>query len=57
MASEKERTQYNLKKIENIKKAKIAWIVRGHVLMEMFTITDKSALVRKSQIFNQPQPK
>ena len=33
-------------------------IARGHnVLMEMFTITEKSALVRKSQVFDQPQPK
>ena len=28
-----------------------------NVLTEMFTITEKSTRVRKSQIFDQPQPK
>ena len=46
MASQKERNHYDLKEIENIKKAKIAWIARRYnVLMEMFTITGKSALL------------
>ena len=49
---------YDLKEMENIKNAKIVSVAWHHnVLTEMFTITEKSALIRKSQIFDQSQPK
>ena len=58
MPSKKERNHYDLKEMENIKNAKILWTAWcRNVVTEMFTITEKSTLVRKSQIFDQPQPK
>ena len=59
MSSKKERNHYDLKEMENIKNAKIVSIAWHHnVLTEMFTITAKiSSFIRKSQIFDQPQPK
>ena len=59
MSRKKERNHYDLKEIENIKNAKIVSIAWHHnVLTEMFTITAKiSSFIRKSQIFDQPQPK
>ena len=52
MAIKKERNHYVLKKNENIKNVKIAWIVWSHnVLTEMFTITQKSAVLHKKSNF------
>ena len=46
MSSKKERNHYDLKEMENIKNAKIVSIAWHHnVLTEMFTITEKSALL------------
>ena len=48
----KERKHYGLKETENIKNAKKAWITWPHnVLAEMFTITEKSALLHKKSNF------
>ena len=59
MEGKKEINHYDLKEIENIKNAKIARIAwRHNRLKDMFTITEKnSSFGRKSQIFDQPQPK
>ena len=52
MASKKERNHYGLKETEIRKNAKIARIAWPHnVLTEMFTITEKSALLRKTLNF------
>ena len=46
MSSKKERNHYDLKEMENIKNAKIVSTAWHHnVLTEMFTITEKSALL------------
>ena len=46
MSSKKDRNHYDLKEMENIKNAKIVSIAWHHnVLTEMFTITEKSALL------------
>ena len=45
MSSKKERNHYNFKEMENIKYAKIVSIAWHHVLIKMFTITKKSALL------------
>ena len=46
MSSKKERNHYDLKEMENIKNAKIVSVAWNHnVLTEMFTITEKSALL------------
>ena len=46
MSSKKERNHYNLKEMENKKYAKIVSIAWNHnVLIKMFTITEKSALL------------
>ena len=57
MLSKKQRNHYDLNEMQNIKNAKILWSAwRHNVLTEIFTITEKSALLYKSQIFDQPQP-
>ena len=46
MSSKKERNHYDLKEMENKKNAKIVSVAWNHnVLTEMFTITEKSALL------------
>ena len=45
MSSKKERNHYDLKEVENKKNAKIIQIAWRHVLTEMFTVTEKSALL------------
>ena len=46
MSSKEERNHYDLKEMENIENAKIVSIAWHHnVLTEMFTITEKSALL------------
>ena len=46
LSSKKERNHYDLKEMENMKNAKIVSITWHHnVLSEMFTITEKSALL------------
>ena len=56
MSSKKERNYYDLKKMENIKNAKIvskAW--HHNVLTEMFTITEKSSpLYEKVRFLTSP---
>ena len=48
MSGKKERNHYDWKGMENIKNAKIVSIARHrNVLTEMFTITEKSALLYK----------
>ena len=52
MSSKKERNHYDLKEMENIKNAKIVSIAWHHnVLTEMFTITEKSALLYEKSKF------
>ena len=43
---------YDLKEMESIKNAIVSVVWHHNVLTEMFTITEKSALIRKSQIFD-----
>ena len=48
MSSKKVRNHYDLKEMENIKIAKIVSIALHHnVLTEMFSVTEKSALLYK----------
>ena len=58
MSRKKERNHYDLKEIENIKNAKIVSIAWHHnVLTEMFTITEKSALLyEKVKFLTSPNP-
>ena len=58
MSSKKERNHYDLKEMENIKNAKIVSIAWHHnVLTEMFTITEKSALLyEKVKFLAGPDP-
>ena len=58
MPSKKERNHYDLKEMENIKNAKIVSIAWHHnVLTEMFTITEKSALLyEKAKFFTSLNP-
>ena len=58
MSSKKERNHYDLKEMENIKNAKIISIAWHHnVLTEMFTITEKSALLyEKVKFLTSPNP-
>ena len=59
MSNKKERNHYDLKEMENIKKnAKIVSIAWQHnVLTEMFTITEKSALLyEKFKFLTSPNP-
>ena len=58
MSRKKERNHYDLKEIENIKNAKIVSIAWHHnVLTEMFTITEKSALLyEKVKFLISPNP-
>ena len=52
MSSKKERNYYDLKEMENIKNSKIVSVAWHHnVLTEMFTITEKSALLYKKVKF------
>ena len=45
MSSKKERSHYDLKEMESIKNAKTVSVAWHNVLTEMFTITEKSALL------------
>ena len=58
MTSKKERNHYGLKEMENIKNAKIVSIAWHHnVLTEMFTVTEKSALLyEKVKFLTSPKP-
>ena len=58
MSNKKERNHYDLKEMENIKNAKIVSIAWHHnVLTEMFTITEKSALLyEKVKFWTSPNP-
>ena len=58
ISSKKERNHYDLKEMENIKNAKIVSIAWHHnVLTEMFTITEKSALLyEKVKFLTSPNP-
>ena len=58
MTSKKERKHYDLKEMENIKNAKIVSVACHHsVLTEMFTITEKSALLyKKVKFLTSPNP-
>ena len=52
MSSKEERNHYDLKEMENIENAKIVSIAWHHnVLTEMFTITEKSALLYEKSNF------
>ena len=52
MSSKKERNHCDLKEMENIKNAKIVSIAWNHnILTEMFTITEKPALLYEKVIF------
>ena len=52
MSSKKERNHYDLKEMENSKNSKIVSVAWHHnVLTEMFTITEKSALLYKKVKF------
>ena len=51
MPSKKERNNYNLKEMVNIKNAKIVSIAWHNVLTEIFTIIEKSALLHKKVEF------
>ena len=58
MSSKKKRNHYDLKEMENIKNAKIVSIAWNHnILTEMFTITEKPALLYEKVNFYQPKPK
>ena len=58
MSSKKERNYYALEEMEKIKNAKIVSIAWHHnVLTEMFTITEKSALLyKKVKFLTTPNP-
>ena len=57
MSSKKERNLYDLKEIENIKNAKVSIAWHHNVLTEMFTITEKSALLYEKVTFlTSPNP-
>ena len=58
MSSKKERNHYDLKEMENIKNEEIVWIAwRHNILTEMFTITEKSALLcEKVNFLTSPNP-
>ena len=58
MSSKKERNHYELKEMGNRKNAKIISIAWHHnVLTEMFTITEKSALLyEKVNFLTSPKP-
>ena len=58
MSSKEERNHYDLKEMENIENAKIVSIAWHHnVLTEMFTITEKSALLyEKVNFLTSPKP-
>ena len=57
MSSKKERNHYDLKEMENIENAKIVSIAWHHVLPEMFTITEKPALLyKKDKFLSSPNP-
>ena len=48
MSDKKERNHYDLEEMGNIKNAKIVWTTYRHnVLTEMFTFTEKSAVLYK----------
>ena len=58
VSSKKERNHFDLKEMKNMKNAKIvsiAWHL--NVLTEMFTITEKPALLYEKVNFYQPKPK
>ena len=58
MSSKKDRNHYDLIEIENIKNGKIVSLAWYHnVLTEMFTITQKSALLyQKLKFLTSPNP-
>ena len=58
MQSKQERNYYDLKKMENIKNAKIVSIAWHHnVLTEMFTITEESSILyEKVKSLTSPNP-
>ena len=57
MSSKKERNHYDLKEMGNMENAKIVSIAWHHVLTEMFTITEKSALLHvKVKFLTSPKP-
>ena len=58
MSSKEERNHYDLKEMENIENAKIVSIAwHYNVLTEMFTITEKSALLyEKVKFLTSPNP-
>ena len=58
MSSKKERKHYDFKEMENIKNAKIVSMASHHsVLTEMFTITEKLALLyKKVKFLTSPNP-
>ena len=57
MSSKKEINHYDLKEMENMENAKIVSIAWHHVLTEMFTITEKSALLHvKVKFLTSPKP-
>ena len=58
MSSKKESNHYDLKEMENVKNVKILSVARHHnVLTEMFTITEKSALLyEKVNFLTSPNP-
>ena len=58
MSSKIERNHYDLKETKNILNAKIALIAWHHnVLTQMFTITEKSALLyKKDKFLTRPNP-
>ena len=52
VSSKKEGNHYDLNEMENMKNAKIVWIVwRHNILTEIFTITEKSAFCTKKSNF------
>ena len=57
MSSKKERNHYDLKEMENIKNVKIVSMAWHHILTELFTITEKSALLYENVKFlTSPNP-
>ena len=58
MSSKKERNHHDLKEMEKIRNVKIVSVAWHHnVLTEMFTITEKSALLHeKDKFLTSPNP-
>ena len=60
MSSKKKRNHYDLKEMENIKNAKIVSVAWHHNVFfdwNVYYYREIISFIRKSQIFDQPQPK